>query len=221
MPLSLTEEFLIKEYESASKLTFHADGLRDKLSTFFLTFAGAAVTVVGLLLKGEFAKEVFGDKQLAASLFLIGVSAIGILIFFIHARLRRVQLEHFSIMSRIRVYCLEDNIALWNAIRLSPKTLPRIRLRNCSGSELWALTILLPTVTLLAGGIDLLLRWSGKLGWWHALPVGLAAFLVWGLWMLYVRLASEPVHSAITHEDIGKWRGELRPTKHVSHSTEA
>ena len=192
-------------------MTFHADELRDKLSTFFLAFAGAAVTVVGLLLKGEFSEEVFGDKRLTAGLFLIGVSCIGILILCIHARLRRVQLENFSIISRIRVYCLQDNLTLWNAIRLSPKTLPRIRLRNWSGSELWALTILLPAVGLFVGGIDLLLRWWGKVGWWHVFPVFLAAIVTWGLWLLYARFAAEPIHARIRSDDLVMWRAELEP----------
>ena len=199
-------------------MTFHADQFRDKLSTFFLAFAGAAVTVVGLLLKGEFETEVFGDKRLTAGLFLVGVSFIGVLILCIHARLRRVQLENFSIISRIRVHCLQDDLALWNTIRLSPKTLPRIRLWNWSGSELWALTILLPAVALFAAGIDFLLRWSGKLGWWHVLPVAIAAVSIWGLWLLYSSFAAEPVHAAISHAVIAKWRAKLEQLSNFSYS---
>jgi hypothetical protein len=160
--LPIADEFIIKEYENAAEVTFHVDDLRDKLSTFFLTFAGAAVAVVALLLKGEFAVELFGNKLLTASLFLVGVSFIGFTILCIHARLRRVQLENFSIISRIRLYCLRDNIPLWNVIGLSPATLPRIRLRNWSGSELWALTILLPSVVLFAMGVDFFCKMAAE-----------------------------------------------------------
>jgi hypothetical protein len=39
-------DFLLKEYDTANEVTFHADTFRDKLSAFFLSFAGAAVAVV-------------------------------------------------------------------------------------------------------------------------------------------------------------------------------
>jgi hypothetical protein len=46
-------QFLLKEYDTATEVTFHADKFRDKLSTFFLSFAGAASTVVLFFLQGR------------------------------------------------------------------------------------------------------------------------------------------------------------------------
>ena len=166
----LAHEFLLKEYENAAQVTFHADDFRDKLSTFFLSFAGAAVVLVGLIIQDSIKVDYFGPKELTSGVFLVGVGTIGLLILCVHARLRRVQLEHFAMINRIRLYCLRENVDLWNAIGLSMKTLPKVRL--ISGSELWALTILLPTTVLFAMAGDFFVRWSNHHDWWHLVPVG-------------------------------------------------
>jgi hypothetical protein len=226
----LAHEFLLKEYENAAQVTFHADEFRDKLSTFFMTFAGAAVALVSLILQGTFTQEIFGDKNLTAALFLAGVSIIGFLILCVHARLRRVQKEYFTIINRIRVYCFQNDLKLWNTIRLSKLTLPcrkrrsgnerqkgteavsfRQRMKDAftwPGSELWALTILLPTAVLFAAGIDFFLRWLSLGGWSHLISVSAGALIAWALWCLYGKCAHFSGHEKIDLTKAEEWLDE-------------
>lgn len=120
----------------AGKLTYHIDELRNKLTSFFLTFAGAGGVAITIMVRGEQVAFLSGNL-LAAMLFVI--AALGITIVAILARLRRAQIEHFRIINNIRAYFLEDNYGLWNVVQLSEKTLPEPNRR--SGTYMWTLLI--------------------------------------------------------------------------------
>jgi hypothetical protein len=220
MAEDLAHEFLLKEYENAAQVTFRADDFRDKLSTFFLSFAGAAVVLVGLIVQDSIKVEYFGAKELTTGVFLVGVGTIGLLILCVHARLRRVQLEHFAMINRIRLYCVRENVDLWNTIGLSMKTLPKVRL--ISGSELWALTILLPTAVLFAMAGDFLLRWRHYQGAWHLIPVGVGVVVSGLLWWLYAALAKAPAPQIVEPSDVEEWltTANLAPTQDWSSAVE-
>jgi hypothetical protein len=46
-------QFMIEEYKTAVKLTYHIDELRNKLTTFFLTMTGIGAAGLAILFKGE------------------------------------------------------------------------------------------------------------------------------------------------------------------------
>lgn len=157
--LSPQEQFLIKEYESASQLTYHIDELRNKLTSFFLTFSGVAIAGIALLLKGEAKENVFEAYRLVAILLMI-IGCLGVCVVAILARLRRAQLEHFRIINNIRKYFLRENTDFWNVVQLSDKTLPMpenlSKLKNrTSGTYLWLFLILLVTGVIFSASLYL------------------------------------------------------------------
>jgi hypothetical protein len=203
----LAWQFLLKEYDTANEVTFHADTFRDKLSAFFLSFAGAAVTVVLLVLKGE---SKVGEPSMIAGSFFIGVSLLGTVILLIHARLRRVQLENFAIICRIRAYFFRNRYELWDIVRLTPETLPKIKFSDFKGSELWATSIIVPVAALLAGGIALIWgerKWMFSDQRWYC-AAGLLIVVSVLLWCWYAKLATyKPMYasSEICRKDIDTW----------------
>ena len=157
--LSPQEQFLIKEYESASQLTYHIDELRNKLTSFFLTFSGVAIAGIALLLKGEARENVFEAYRLVAILLMI-IGCLGVCVVAILARLRRAQLEHFRIINNIRKYFLRENADLWNVVQLSDATLPMpenlSKLKNrTSGTYLWLVLIILVTGVIFSASLYL------------------------------------------------------------------
>ena len=205
-------EFLFKEYDTANEVTFHVDTFRDKLSAFFLSFAGAAVAVVLLILKGEWKGP--GNHNIISGSFLIGVGVLGTVILLIHARLRKVQLENFAIICRIRAYFFQKRLQLWNVVQLTPNTLPKIGFWKFKGSELWATSVIIPVAALLTGGIALIL---GEAGLPHSKAylrweTGAMVFLIicFGLWCWYARLATYNYEwkAQVTSDDIDKWLGD-------------
>ena len=69
--LTKQDEFLIKEYESATQLTYHIDNLRNNLTSFYLVFAGAAAAGVAILVKGEAKSSLFGSMEGVIALLLL------------------------------------------------------------------------------------------------------------------------------------------------------
>ena len=217
------QDFLFKEYETANEVTFHADTFRDKLSAFFLSFAGAAVAFVLLILKGDWK---VGKPNIVAGSFFMGVGLLGTVILLIHARLRRVQLENFAIICRIRAYFFGQRYELWNVVRLTPATLPEIKFTELKGSELWATSIIIPVAALIAGGFALIwgaIKWPtwNSVHLWHycwyaAAVLFFVITILWFWW--YKTLASYNVSSsttkqikrldAIPKDEIDDWLGK-------------
>ncbi len=142
MPASTrVEAYLLKEYDSNVQTGFHVDELRTRLTSFFLTIAGAAVAAMSLLITGNSSLLAGVNIQLIVAAFLAAVALIGILVLIIVARLRRIQLESFRITNNIREYFLGTDLKLWNVVELSSRTLPRPTMK--SGTYFWSLTIVL------------------------------------------------------------------------------
>jgi hypothetical protein len=153
--LSKHEEFLLKEYESATGLTNHIDELRNKLTSFYLTFAGFAVAAIALLVKGEAKTVLFEKAEGLIAVLLLIIALIGAIVVMGLARLRKVQIEYFRIINNIREYFLDKDYDLWNRIQLSRKTLPNPNRR--SGTYMWLLLVMLISSSLLAMSIYLFL----------------------------------------------------------------
>src|SRR5687767_6781777 len=51
--LTPQEQLLLEEYRNAAQLTYHVDGLRDRLSVFFVTVTGIAAAGLSIVLKDE------------------------------------------------------------------------------------------------------------------------------------------------------------------------
>jgi len=139
--LSKEEVFLLKEYDAAQQLTYHIDGLRSKLTQFFLIFTGFATAALTLLVKGEAKTAVFEKPEGAVALLVLIAALLGSVFVLIIARLRRTQIEHFRITNNIRSYFIGKNIDLWNVVELSAQTLPNPNRK--SGSYFWTLLIIL------------------------------------------------------------------------------
>ena len=145
--MTIEEEFLIKEYESAGKLTFEIDTLRGRLTNFFLTLSGVAAGGLTLLIKGEVGDKFELPEGIIAVLMLL-VAILGAVVVGILARLRKAQLEHFRIINNIRKYFLKKDYELWNIVELSEKTLPNPNRK--SGTYLWVLLIIIVSAYLFA-----------------------------------------------------------------------
>ena len=137
------ENFLIKEYDSATKLTYHVDELRSKLTGFFITLGGLAAAAFTYILKSDTAKDGSLNSPMLVNIFILLSSFVGTIVILIVARLRSVQLEHFRIVNNIRDHFLKKDKELWNVVELSAETLPRPN--RHSGSYFWLLLILLIT----------------------------------------------------------------------------
>lgn len=149
------DEFILKEYDSALKLTFRVDKLRSRLTGFFLTISGAALAGISLLLQECATEETFVQTYTLVGVFLLVISFLGMLFVGVVARLRRVQLEHFRIVNNIRSFFLGKNLSLWNLVELSSKTLPSPSRK--SGTYLWTLTLFIVNSTFVSVSSNLLL----------------------------------------------------------------
>jgi len=133
--LSREDQFLLREYDSAVKLTYHIDELRNSLTGFVLTFAGVAVAGITLLLKGETVGSLFKSPPAVVAVLLLLVASIQVIAVCILARLRRAQIEHFRIINNVREHFLGTNYQLWNVVQLSSDTLPKPNRK--SGTYFW------------------------------------------------------------------------------------
>ena len=157
MPDNLTrqDEFLLKEYESATGLTNHIDELRNKLTGFYLTFAGVAVAGVAILIKGETQSTVFERVDGVIAILLFIVALLGWIVVLGLARLRRVQIEYFGIINGIREHFLNRDYDLWNIVKVSRQTLPVPN--RYSGSYMWLLLVMFTSSSLLLFSLYLFL----------------------------------------------------------------
>ena len=172
------DDFLLKEYESAVALTNHVDVVRNSLTSFFLIFAGVAVGALSLLLKEPPKTAVLRNQSAYVGVVLLIVALVGCLFIGVLARLRRVQLERYEIVRRIREHFLDAS--LLPIIGLTSVTLPRevnsasrSGAKRATGTYLWLATILLTDSAIATLGAYLLL--SAALhgyAWLVAIPVG-------------------------------------------------
>ncbi len=131
-----------------NQLTYHIDELRNRLTSFFLTFTGIAVAGLVVLLKGEASKSIFKNPELIISILLLIIAIIGVAVVCILARLRKVQIEHFRIINNIRQYFFQFDYLMWNTVQLSNKTLPTPSRR--SGTYYWLFIIMFVSSLLFA-----------------------------------------------------------------------
>jgi hypothetical protein len=143
-------DFLIEEYNAAVKLTYHIDELRNKLTSFFLIFAGLSSTMISLFLEGKILNNEI-DQFNSLSFILFFISIIGLIIILILGKLRRVQFEHFNIINNIREYFLHEMPDYKSITILNKDTLPVES--YTSGSYLWTLIISLTSSLILASSI--------------------------------------------------------------------
>lgn len=188
-----TTAFLFKEYDAAKELTFHVDGLRAKVTSYFIALAGLALTALSVLFS---AFERNGNEELTrwvATLTSFGLAVLGVLVVLIVARLRRVQLEAFRIINNIREYVVGGDVELWNVVELSRRTLPKPR--RWSGSHFWVASVQIVSGVGLAVGLYLVMTPIGDaLQESASIPVALLAGIALsaGLDSAYLRLARPP-----------------------------
>ncbi|MCX5799806.1 MAG: hypothetical protein NTX17_00200 [Candidatus Eisenbacteria bacterium] len=178
------EEFLLREYDLAAKLTYHIDDLRNKLTSFFLSFAAAAGAALVILVKGE-ARAFLTNQRLGV--LCLGIAILGGLVVGILARCRRAQIEHFRIINNVREYFLGRDYDLWNVVQLSGQTLPVPNRR--SGTFMWTALIMVVDSSLVSLSLYLILS-STLASWFLVTGAFLVAWLV--LDRLYFRLARPP-----------------------------
>jgi uncharacterized integral membrane protein len=181
--LSREDEFLLKEYDSAVKLTFHVDEMRSKFTNLFITIAGAAAAAISLLIQGDATNTTFGNFEALLVIFLLLLALTGILVIMVIAKLRRVQLEHFRITNNVRRHFLRSSYSLWNVVELSDQTLPSPNRK--SGTYFWTLILILLNSYVVALSIYLLC------GSWLIALIGWLFFIVLQD-ILYFRLAILP-----------------------------
>lgn len=183
------EGFLLKEYDSAITLTLHVDGLRSKLTGFYLTLTGIAITGFAIVLKNDENIKLIEDPELLVTTLLFIISIIGLITVVVVARLRYAQLEHFRIINNIRTYFLKKNYDLWNVVQLSQRTLPQPNLR--SGTYLWTCMIMIVSTCLFIGGMVLI--WykyfdlTKRINLFLSVIFGIAFFVIENL--IYFRLS--------------------------------
>jgi hypothetical protein len=185
------KEFLFREYESAVELTNHIDELRNKLTSFYLAFAGAAGAGLVLILKGDL-KDAFSraDIYFLSGLFLLLVSVIGVFVVHGLGRLRYVQIEYFGIVSRIRAAFFQQDANLWKIVPHRPGSEPEERI--LSGSYMWLLMVTFINSTLLAVSACLIaVSFRNDIAGNAQFTIGLIAFVVYKLLQhfLYMKIA--------------------------------
>ena len=184
-------EFLLREYDSAVKLTYHDDDLRAKLTAAYVGLAAAVATAAAAVSGGPF----------PTAMLLFGLSVIGGNVVIITARLRRVQLEHFRIIDNIRRHFLGSNPKLQNVVELSRETLPKPT--RLSGSYFWVLAIMLSSVLLAAAGTFVLYEGSSWVaGGLSATTVAVLAWMLldWAYFSL-VQAPSEREYDGLPSSD--------------------
>ena len=181
------EEFLLREYDSAVKLTYHVDEMRSRLVSYFLTIGGIISAGLALVLKGDIAQEREHMAMGVVSFLLISYAVIGAIFVAIIGRLRRAQFEHFRIINNIREYFIKDSLELWNTVQLSSATLPGPK--RTTGSYLWSLPVSLVSASSCGFGAFILLEHvalSSKTSWSLILSFSLGITLFVALDKLYI-----------------------------------
>ncbi|WP_152626969.1 hypothetical protein [Photobacterium angustum] len=152
------DEFLLKEYESAQKLTYHVDEMRSKLTQFFIALSGVTLAAITTFASKDMSHILLGSPwYIVASVSVLGCALLGVLFVLIIARLRLTQLEHFHITNNIRQHFLDksdDKENLWKVVGLSQETIPTTT--RSSGSYFWVLLIMILSSLLFSVGLFLL-----------------------------------------------------------------
>ena len=185
--------YLLQEYDSAIKLTFHIDELRNKLTSVFLSLTTIFGGLLALLLENNVLnKEI--DEYKSLSIIMIFISVVGLIMVCILAKLRKVQFEHFNIINNIRHYFLGEINDYKSITLLSHKTLPNENI--LSGSYLWTSIIMLGSSIIFAFGVYFLN---------DELTIGAIFFLFFGICNGAYYLLSRYTYvdpSSITYKDV-------------------
>lgn len=75
------EEFLIKEYENTSKLTYHNDELTSKITVYYLTIAGFSATGLTIVTKETQNSTALPQMQFLFSALLCVIYFIGLFLY--------------------------------------------------------------------------------------------------------------------------------------------
>lgn len=110
------DKFILSEYDTATKLIFHVDDLRCKLTTLFLSVTGIGAAGLAILFRGD---KIGADGKIIVALFSLMIGVIGIIIVMILGKIRSHQLEHYRICDKIRLYFIKTNYILWNVVEKS------------------------------------------------------------------------------------------------------
>jgi hypothetical protein len=191
------EKFLLEEYNSATKLTYHIDDLRNKVTSFFLALVGIAGVVLTILVKGEASPGIpfFTEDNVAILLFII--SLLGGVIVGILGRLRKAQLEHFRIINNIRSYFLGKDLHLWSIVQLSEKTLPMPN--HWSGTYYWTFLIISVSSGILAFASYIWIQ-EFSYSWIITLIVFVVTFLIYD--RLYFYISKPPCRQLYSETNI-------------------
>jgi hypothetical protein len=149
---SSRSSILLLEYERSSEFCNHVDDVRNVITSFFLTVAGVAVLAVDRFSSGDLKSGPLGSPALRAMFVLLAVSLLGFLFVLVISRLRRVQLERYSIMNGILDTLLEGDdrglIPFTNSNIPGQPSAAALR-RRATGSYFWTLILVLPSASLL------------------------------------------------------------------------
>ena len=150
------QEFILEEYRTATQLTFHIDSLRNKVTGFFLSFAGLISGLLFIVIESK-QNELIINTGLTVFSTCSFVAVIGLIVTCITAKLRHVQLEHFLIINNIRDYFIdiEKDKKLRKTLVLNSGTLPNARF--FSGTYFWGMLIILTSSTIFSIGMYFIL----------------------------------------------------------------
>ncbi len=177
---SFQERLLIKEYESATKLIIHADGVREHLTSFFLAFGGiAGAGLTYLLQSSKNPDSLFHVPENVVSSLLIFFGILGFIVTGIISRLRRMQLHNLRIIYDIRSYFFTNNNEIRDIIQLTDDDIPMSNF--ALGSWTWSLIVILVNSFFFAFGIFVLFRMS----WDYRLLISaMIASSAGGVWVI-------------------------------------
>lgn len=146
------EAVLLLEYERSSEFCNHVDGVRNVITSFFLTVVGGVVIVVDKFASGGLGSGPLGSPAVRVVVLLGFVAMVGMLFVMVIARLRRVQLERYSVMNAIldRLTTAADRAVVpFRDSTVAGRATASAVDRRTTGSYFWTLIILLPAAALL------------------------------------------------------------------------
>lgn len=152
----IASQLLLLEYERSSQLCNHVDGLRNVITSFFLTLVAGAAVAVSRYADGSLPGSRLGTSEQVVAAVCAGAVVVGALFVCTLARLRRVQLERYRLMNGILDAALTGparGLVPFGSTTIvlpgRPGTGRRLGARS-TGSYLWTLVIILPTAALSA-----------------------------------------------------------------------
>jgi hypothetical protein len=186
-------ELMLLEYERSSEFCNHVDGVRNVITSFFLTVVGGAAFLIDRFSSAELKAGPLGSPTVRVVALLYLVATIGLLFVVVIARLRRVQLERYAIMNgildRVLTGATRDVVPFANTSIAGGSGAGAMR-RRSTGSYFWTMILVLPGA-LLVGIATALVLDSAKLSTFTvsllAAMIGLLHFCLCD--MLYFRLS--------------------------------